>query len=181
MTDLIAFISLFVGSLLFGARQAGGALPPSTAQPAETPKIGREFTNYDLDTMARTMWGEARNEGYEGMQAVANVIMNRYELAKSNPAYARQFGRTPGDICKKPWQFSVWNSGDPNLPKILNVTTADSRFRTALEIAERALNGTLPDITGGADHYHATYVSPSWASAGVKTTQIKTHIFFKLS
>ena len=30
-----------------------------------------------LDTLARTLWGEARGEGRAGMQAVANVIRNR--------------------------------------------------------------------------------------------------------
>lgn len=30
-----------------------------------------------VDVVARTIWGEARGEGANGMQAVANVIMNR--------------------------------------------------------------------------------------------------------
>ena len=32
----------------------------------------------DVDIMARTLWGEARNQGKEGMEAVACVIMNRF-------------------------------------------------------------------------------------------------------
>ena len=30
-----------------------------------------------IDLMARTMWGEARSEGVEGMRAVGHVIKNR--------------------------------------------------------------------------------------------------------
>ena len=33
--------------------------------------------NNEIDLLARTIWGEARGEGQTGMQAVANVIMNR--------------------------------------------------------------------------------------------------------
>lgn len=36
----------------------------------------------DIDTMARTIWGEARGEGVQGMQAIACVIMNRFHEKK---------------------------------------------------------------------------------------------------
>ena len=39
---------------------------------------GAEFyRKLEIDTLARTIWGEARGEGSAGMQAVANVVMNR--------------------------------------------------------------------------------------------------------
>lgn len=177
MLDFIAFIGLFVGGVFF-TKQAGGALPPIIETPKATPQTVNQI---DLDTMARTMWGEARNEGYAGMQGVANVIMNRYALAQQSNARARQFGATPAAICKKPWQFSVWNANDPNLEKILNVTTANRDFRTALEIAEKALLGQLSDVTGGADHYHAHYVAPNWSEGVRPTTIIKNHQFYKLA
>ena len=35
--------------------------------------------NGEIDLLARTIWGEARGDGYTGMKAVANVIMNRVQ------------------------------------------------------------------------------------------------------
>ena len=36
----------------------------------------------DLQIMARTLWGEARGDGQEGIEAVARVIINRYRAGK---------------------------------------------------------------------------------------------------
>ena len=38
----------------------------------------------DLDTLARTLWAEARGEGVAGMEAVAAVIMNRVNADLGN-------------------------------------------------------------------------------------------------
>ena len=35
------------------------------------------------------------------------------------------------------------------------------------------------DITGGATHYHADYVSPAWAKTKTKTVEIQDHIFYR--
>lgn len=34
----------------------------------------------EIDVLARTIYGEARGEGMQGMQAVANVVMNRAKI-----------------------------------------------------------------------------------------------------
>ena len=34
------------------------------------------------------------------------------------------------------------------------------------------------DITGGATHYHADYVTPAWSKTKTKTVEIQDHIFF---
>jgi N-acetylmuramoyl-L-alanine amidase len=112
----------------------------------------------DLDTMARTLWAEARGEGREGMEAVAAVIMNRY----AKPCWwSRQKGDgIPDDtiqaVCRDPWQFSCWNRNDPNLPKLLAVDIRDPAFRLALDVAAEAMSGQLQDPTGGAHHYKVT-------------------------
>jgi spore germination cell wall hydrolase CwlJ-like protein len=161
-----------LGGLLW-ANKAQGSLPPVSTVPA--------YTQNDLYTLARTLWGEARSEGYRGMQAVANVVMNRYEAAQESNIKGRQFGRTVAEICQKPYQFSIWNANDPNLPKILAVTEDDQSFRAALQIARDALNGSLPDITNGADHYHTSAVSPYWSSGKTPIAQIGSHEFYNLA
>lgn len=127
----------------------------------------------EIDVLARTLWGEARGEGQRGMQAVANVIMNRVNALS-------WFGNTVESVCKKPYQFSCWNANDPNSRQCQMVTTADAAFKQCLNIATLAVNGRLADITGGANHYHAAGTHPSWADNSKKTAVIGNHIFYKL-
>lgn len=130
--------------------------------------------NKQIDTMARTAWGEARSEGAQGMQAVLNVIMNRVKKGG-------WWGATPAEVCKKKSQFSCWNANDPNRPKLLAVTDANREFKTALDLAEQAYNGVLPDITGGATNYvnlMALSSIPSWVKGMTKTAQIGSHTFY---
>lgn len=136
----------------------------------------------DVDTLARTIWGESRNEGYQGMQAVANVCINRFRLRAAGKGYPSfgQKGASIAQICRAPLQFSCWNSNDPNLPKMQAVTNKDVNFRTALQIAELAVKGSLPDITGGADHYHTTAIKPGWSAGRVPVTIIGSHKFYKI-
>jgi N-acetylmuramoyl-L-alanine amidase len=187
MDKVLAFFLTLGGALLAFPRQAGAALPTVTDLFAP-PHQSTAFDNADLDTLARTLWGEARGQGYAGMQAVANVVMNRFEAAQMSVAKGRQFGFTVEQICKKPYQFSAWLSNDPNYSAMLSVTKQDSRFSMALDIAEKALLGTLPDITGGADHYLNIAATrelrggslPSWVDLDKQTAAIGAHTFLRL-
>lgn len=126
-----------------------------------------------VDTMARTLWGEARNQGSAGMQAVANVIMNRVKKGG-------WYGATPKEVCKKKYQFSCWLPNDPNYNKLINVDESDRTFVQAKDIAQKAINGVLGDITGGATEYHTRAIKPNWDySKLVKTASIGDHIFYR--
>jgi spore germination cell wall hydrolase CwlJ-like protein len=152
------------------------ALPKTTSAAANTQSAN--VNQEDWDTLARTLWGEGRSEGYTGMQAIANVIMNRY---KQRP----RFGSTVAGVCTKPYQFSAWNAGDPNYYKMMAVTENDPLFKQAKEIALKALQGRLPDITGGADHYLNVPLTrqinngalPSWVNLANKTATVGKHTF----
>jgi spore germination cell wall hydrolase CwlJ-like protein len=126
------------------------------------------------DVLARTIWGEARGEPNGGMEAVASVVLNR-------AARPRWWGRDIVGVCLKPWQFSCWNSNDPNRPKMLAVTATDPQFRAAQDIAGRAVAGELPDTTGGADSYVDLRVAqPDWAVGRKPVAVIGHHTFFRL-
>lgn len=133
------------------------------------------YLNSTADILARTAWGEARSEGREGMQAVINVIMNRYKDPRT------WWGRSVRDICLHPYQFSAWNANDPNRQKMLAVNETDANFRTAINLANLALAGNLPDITGGADHYHTKQIEPDWLSAASKVADLGNHLFYRVS
>lgn len=130
-------------------------------------------TDKEIDILARTIWGEARGEGTQGMQAVANVIMNRVNGLS-------WFGNTVEGVCKKPNQFSCWNASDPNSSMCALIQKSDVQFQQCLNIASLAASGQLADITGGANHYHAASIKPYWVDASKKTVQIGNHIFYKL-
>lgn len=125
----------------------------------------------DIEYLARTAWGEARNQGVPGMQAVINVIMNRVKKGI-------WWGDTVQDVVLKPWQFSVWNEDNENSRAMKEVTLDDYQYKVAYELAEKAVNGQLEDITNGATHYHTVYVNPSWASELTYLGTIGNHKFY---
>lgn len=131
-----------------------------------------------IDVLARTLWGEARNEGVKGMEAVACVVLNRVRIAQRHQGY--WWGNTIEGVCLKPFQFSCWNMNDPNRPKLLAVTDRNIHFVTALRIARRAVHGVLPDMTVGATHYHTKDIMPKWAVGATPVCTIGHHIFYAL-
>lgn len=127
-----------------------------------------------LDILARTIWGEARGTGIAGMQHVASVILNR-------ASHPRWWGSDVLTVCLKPYQFSCWNEGDPNCPKVHAVTADDRQFAQALVIAAQALSGTLIDQTGGADSYYALNSrAPHWSYDAHHTMSDGYHTFSRV-
>lgn len=126
----------------------------------------------DIETVARTLWGEARGEGYIGQQAVANVIMRRVALKCKGDTNAK-------DVCLHHSQFSCWLQSDPNRPKLLAVTQDDPVFRQCLGIATLALSGNISDVTNLADSYEATGTGAYWAKGLTPCAVIGRHSFFK--
>lgn len=132
------------------------------------------FRALEIDTLARTIWGEARGEGSIGMQAVAAVIHNRLAVSRQKGKF--WWGNSLIEICQKPYQFSCWNRDDPNYRKVLNADARDNSFAKAIDIARVC----LADPTGGATHYHAANIYPYWARNQQPTATIGKHIFYRI-
>ena len=130
------------------------------------------------DILARTIFGEARGESEEGRQAVASVILNRVRMANRG-GRKHWWGNNIEEVCRKPWQFSCWNPGDPNRAKIEAVTSRNKVFANCLVIANEAVAGRLTDPTGGATHYHEASINPPWAKILERTVVIGRHLFYK--
>jgi len=113
----------------------------------------------DRNVIARVAWGENRCLGRSGMQATVNTGENRVASGRT------WWGSTLRGVFVHPYQYSCLNPGDPNLSKLLAVAEDDPQFQIALELADSAIAGTLPDITGGADSYVAGSLQnlPEWA------------------
>lgn len=87
----------------------------------------------NIDAIARTLVGEARGENVLDLLGVAAVIRERV----LRPGW---WGTDWQTVCRKPWQFSCWNEGDPNRDVILNAETREpAAFRRALMVAEYAV------------------------------------------
>lgn len=130
--------------------------------------------------VARTAWGEARGEGIIGMQAVMNTFANRV----LRPAW---WGRNLVGVClcentKGVHQYSCWNAGDSNRTQLLAVTDADPQFKAALSLAQELVNGSLPDLTKGADSYYdaRSMEAPRWAEQRFYRCTIGHHAFYRV-
>ncbi len=150
-----------------------GKKPGPKAAPGAAPKTPRDSA---VETLARTIYGEARGELVRGKEAVAAVVMNRVRRAMERGGY--WWGTTAIEVCTRPWQFACWNENDPNRAKIEAVGRDNRNFQACLRIARRALAGTLKDPTGGATHYHAKGLEPPWARDRKPSAEIGGHRFY---
>lgn len=162
---------------LIGLFQSGQKLKEQSKR-IEQQKQQEYYRELEIDTLARTIFGEARGEPIEGLEAVANVILNRARISAKKGRY--WWGNGIIGVCQKPYQFSCWNRGDPSYQRLISVTEKNIHFATCLRIARRAVIGALKDNTNGATHYHADYVSPYWAKGETPVITIGRHIFYKL-
>ena len=90
---------------------------------------------YPVFLTALAVWREARGEPLEAQRAVVWTIQNRAALGG-------WFGKDAVSVILKPYQFSSFNSGDPNA---LKFPSSD-------------------DPTDGSTHYYSGDVVPSWAA-----------------
>lgn len=156
-------------------------LTPIFSKKQQKPKATTEQEYYrelEIDVLARTIFGEARGEPIEGMEAVACVVLNRVRISEEKGRY--WWGNGIIGVCQKPYQFSCWNRNDPSYQRLINVREDNIYFASALRIARRAVIGALKDVTKGATHYHADYVDPYWARGEVPIKTIGRHLFYKL-
>ncbi len=139
-------------------------------------------TDEDIQVMADTIYGEARGElsktsgGVASLIAIANVIMNR---AEKN---SEKYGISISDVCRKPMQFSCWNMNDSNRIILLHESRFDDPIHKICKIvAQKVASNAWPDLTKGATHYYASFISsPKWADKKKLTVKIGAHNFYAL-
>ena len=117
----------------------------------------------DADTIAATLWLEARGEGREGIQAVASVIANR--AAKS--------GKTMAQECLKSKQFSCWNGAKVAVP-----TKAKGEvWEFCKATAKTMVNGTFKPTNNATHYYNPKLCSPKWGAKMTDVVMIGRHRF----
>ncbi|MGQ0522851.1 MAG: cell wall hydrolase [Betaproteobacteria bacterium] len=131
---------------------------------------GKKRLDDPLTCLARTIYWEAKGEGLAGMEAIANVVMNRlgHEGFPNTICEVVRQGYERG-AC----QFSWWCDGRSDDAQ------ESAAYEQAKEIARKALNRQLTDRTGGAMYFHQRKVSPKWSAQYIKTVELGEHIFYK--
>lgn len=145
------------------------------------------WTEDDLTTVAKTLWGEARGEGIDGLRAVCRVIANRVRLAQDG-IQRRLFGNGSWRAaCLAPAQFSCWNDGDPNRARLAVLALAGKGedgvlFRRCYAVAAGIMAGIdRAELAATATHYVAvTIAPPAWARADRQVATIGRHRFYDL-
>ena len=137
------------------------------------------------ECLALNMYHEARGQGIAGELAVTAVVLNRVndkrypntvcEVVEQGPTRASWQDPKIRFPVKNRCQFSWFCDGKSDTPRNKKI------YNRMYGLAAAILTNDLPfiDITGGATHYHADYVSPAWAKTKTRTVEIQDHIFYR--
>ena len=139
------------------------APPPGPVQQENLPPSG--------DIAARVLYGEAANQGPEGLAAVAHVIRNRANLT----------GLSPDEVVQKPGQFEPW--GNPQSRERL-LALKPEQYAQAKAVMDDVMAGRAPDPTGGATNFLNPDLQqrlgrplPDWAPPD-QGQRIGQHVFY---
>ncbi|MDP1631830.1 MAG: cell wall hydrolase [Caulobacter sp.] len=157
-------------ALLINALKPYGDEPTPPARPFIL-KASTEDRARAEDCLTQAIYYEAAVEPVEGMQAVAQTVLNRLR----HPGY-------PKSVCGVVYEGSQRLTGcqfsftcDGSLARTPNPVL----WARARGVAHSALGGFVLAPVGTATHYHADYVAPYWAPTLYKITKIGRHIFYR--
>lgn len=132
-----------------------------------------------IDTLARTVWGEAFPDSVRGKEAVAAVVLNRVARARARFG-CEWWGGTVVEACLAPEQFRCWRGSPVARSSLMRVRSTDRVFVICRRIAARAVRGALIDPTHGATHYHQLGETPWWSEEHTPTVVIGRRKFYRL-
>jgi len=148
---------------------------PQTAQSVEAPvEIAGARLAAESQCLAEAMYFEARGEGLDGQEAVAEVVLQRTRNRNygSTVCAVVYEGIEPGRLdC----QFSFACDGSLKRPK------EPAIWQETKLLAEKIMSGQvkLSNRTRQAIAYHSVDVTPFWSASMFKTIQIGNHIFYR--
>ena len=122
-----------------------------------------------LTTVSLTLWGEARNQSFDGKHAVASVIWTR---ANGNPSKLSA-------VCLDRKQFSCWQKGKfnqarPDMRKPLDRKTWSDCVVIAGQMVGESF---LPSLK--SKHYHEASIQPYWSVNMKMLASVGSHKFYK--
>ncbi len=122
--------------------------------------------------LSEVLYYEARGEGRQGQQAIAEVVFHRMNTGNYGHSICAVVYEGAGHPhC----QFTFTCNGD------LTKGKENEAWRESEVLAAQILTGEVPlrNATAGATNFHAVSVTPDWADTMNETTQIGNHIFYR--
>ena len=151
------------------AGRAGDGDAPYTA--AELDAMPTARGNRQWGCLTEALYFESRGEITAGQFAVAEVILNRVDSENYPDNICDVVNEGTGQL--NACQFSYTCDG---IPEIVTEPAIERRLG---KIARIMMDGGPRNLTGGATHYHANWVNPSWAQVYPQTAQIGVHLFYR--
>jgi spore germination cell wall hydrolase CwlJ-like protein len=161
------FDSADARALMVQAVLRGPTSIPEQAAPTEP-----QLDQHQRNCLAQAIYYEARGETQQGQVAVGEVVMNRVRS-----------GLYPNSVCGVVYQGSALKIGCQFTFTCDGSMAALPRGRAwvqAEQLASAIMLGYTRPITQHATHYHTTAVNPMWSDTLVETTQIGSHIFYRM-
>ena len=151
------------GSLRRVNLAAGPAVQPFRANALDASR--------DLECLTQAVYYEARGEGRAGMEAVAQVVLNRAR----HPAFPKSVCGVvfQGAARKTGCQFSFTCSG------VMRGRVNQTAWNRARTVASSALSGSVNAAVGSATHFHTTAVAPGWRNSLIRVGQVGSHVFYR--
>jgi len=133
--------------------------------------------------LALNIYYESRGSNLADQAAVADVVLNRVEdtrypnticevvyQGKQRPSW-----KDPSKMVmvRNKCQFSWYCDGKADVPR------DEEAWKKAQQLAWEMVYYNRLDITEGATHYHATYVSPDWAKDFQLIGRIGDHVYYR--
>jgi len=138
----------------------------------ELPKTKLKQIPNQIECLAKNIYHEAKGEGSLGWLAVGMVTMNRVYSKRYPNTVCEVVYQNNGKVYQFSWAGTKKSLTEPN-KKLYNEIK-----NLAVDII--LFHEEMHDITDGALHFHADYVSPKWNKKMNRTIKVGRHIFYKL-
>jgi N-acetylmuramoyl-L-alanine amidase len=125
---------------------------------------GSETPDAETECLARAVYWESKGEPLTGQLTVAEVVINRAESGR--------FASTICGVVRQPSQFSFVRRGHIPQPP-----SGSRDWRTAVAIAQIAMQDLADGGAPRALYFHARHARPGWRRARVAT--IGNHVFYR--
>jgi hypothetical protein len=154
-----------------GAPYTGRGGDARVMSAAALDRMGRARGNRQWRCLTEALYFEARGETVAGQYAVAEVVLNRVDNANYPDTICEVVNEGTGR--RYACQFTYTCDGIPE------IVTDHRTWNRLGHIARIMMEGAPRDLTRGATHYHADWVSPNWARVYPRTARYGQHIFYR--
>ena len=142
-----------------GLRDLVGPSETDTPVPAPSQVVDAELT-----CLAKVVVHESGNQPRAGQLAVAQVVMNRVNDPRG------RFGRTICGVIMQRGQFFNVHAYNPS--------RTNARWRTAVEVAREARDGSSDQVMNGALFFHAAYANVNFRGRQ-RIGRLAGHVFYR--